>query len=332
MNIDEKIPVSTKIVFKPKNKSKPARQPICIASDSVDEEDENEEDEGTKILPMLVELQKLKKPSSGGRNINELNASPLDSKLQAPSNKNMTAAEKQGLKDVEQLEKELALNNTFSAETNRRYEDAEMLKFIEDELQKERLESLKEKEKLNQSIDSYEEPTKSTTTLPSDTKISALTDDLLLNSLPKHLLTSVSDEKSEEMLSSQMLTGIPEVDLGLEEKIRTIEATEEAKQNLSKKDHKRQTGRSTVPVNIASNFSQHNRYRINDPAQQNKRPRIDPHNPPCKIVEEPIVVVGEEPQAIQFRQPIPYEKGPSKGRASDDYYLGKFKKNMQHRH
>lgn len=80
--------------------------------------------------------------------------------------------------------------------------------------------------------------------------------------LPLHLREN-STKKSEEMLSNQMLNGIPEVDLGIESKIKNIEATEEAKQKLladqkSKKDLPSQF----VPQNFAVNFVQHNRCEI----------------------------------------------------------------------
>lgn len=52
-----------------------------------------------------------------------------------------------------------------------------------------------------------------------------------LLSLPEHLRVS-STHRSEEMLSNQMLNGIPEVDLGIEVKIKNIEATEAAKEKL----------------------------------------------------------------------------------------------------
>lgn len=52
-----------------------------------------------------------------------------------------------------------------------------------------------------------------------------------LLSLPEHLRVS-STQRSEEMLSNQMLNGIPEVDLGIEVKIKNIEATEAAKEKL----------------------------------------------------------------------------------------------------
>lgn len=68
------------------------------------------------------------------------------------------------------------------------------------------------------------------------------------------------------MLSNQMLNGIPEVDLGIEAKIRNIEATEEAKQKLVMEQKKKKDGPSQfVPTNFAVNFVQHNRckYYIN---------------------------------------------------------------------
>lgn len=52
-----------------------------------------------------------------------------------------------------------------------------------------------------------------------------------LLSLPDHLRIS-SSNRSEEMLSNQMLNGIPEIDLGIEVKIKNIEATEAAKEKV----------------------------------------------------------------------------------------------------
>ena len=57
------------------------------------------------------------------------------------------------------------------------------------------------------------------------------------------------------MLSAQMLSGIPEVDLGIEAKIQNIERTESAKRKLledaEKKDDKKEEG--------SKQFFQHNR-------------------------------------------------------------------------
>ena len=66
---------------------------------------------------------------------------------------------------------------------------------------------------------------------------------------------------SEEMLSNQMLSGIPEVDLGIEAKIRNIEATEEAKQAVLEEQRNKKSRGPTemVPTNMAVNFMLHSR-------------------------------------------------------------------------
>lgn len=57
-----------------------------------------------------------------------------------------------------------------------------------------------------------------------------------------------------------MLSGIPEVDLGIDAKIKNIEATEEAKQKLLQEQKNRKDAPSHfVPTNMAVNFVQHNR-------------------------------------------------------------------------
>lgn len=62
------------------------------------------------------------------------------------------------------------------------------------------------------------------------------------------------------MLSNQMLNGIPEVDLGIEAKIKNIEATEAAKEKLLMDQKNKKDGPSHfVPTNMAVNFVQHNR-------------------------------------------------------------------------
>lgn len=83
-----------------------------------------------------------------------------------------------------------------------------------------------------------------------------------LLSLPEHLRVS-STHRSEEMLSNQMLNGIPEVDLGIEAKIRNIEATEAAKEKLLQDQKNKKSAPSHfVPTNMAVNFVQHNRCKF----------------------------------------------------------------------
>lgn len=97
---------------------------------------------------------------------------------------------------------ETGIGTQFSAETNTRDEDAEMLKYIEGKLQEYKKASSKgggdqdEDESLPFKFLSPEEAA--------------------LLAVPEHLRKNTGSNRSEEMLSNQMLSGIPEVDLGIE--------------------------------------------------------------------------------------------------------------------
>ena len=56
------------------------------------------------------------------------------------------------------------------------------------------------------------------------------------------------------MISAQMLTGIPEVDLGIDVKIQNIERTERAKKKLLEESKVKGVGLET-----ATNYVQHDR-------------------------------------------------------------------------
>ena len=81
----------------------------------------------------------------------------------------------------------------------------------------------------------------------------------LLYEVPKNIDVKSKIMRSEEMLSSQMLSGIPEVDLGIEAKMRNIEATEEARQKLQEGNKQKFQPTAMVPTNMATNFLLHNR-------------------------------------------------------------------------
>lgn len=86
----------------------------------------------------------------------------------------------------------------FSAETNTRDEDAEMLKYIDEKLQ--------ERKRCAAGLDDEVVVASKKFLSPEEAALIAV---------PEHLRQS-SSKKSEEMLSNQMLSGIPEVDLGIE--------------------------------------------------------------------------------------------------------------------
>lgn len=157
---------------------------------------------------------------------------------------NMQALKAGKLKSASDDAYDTGIGTQFSAETNIGDTDEEMMKYIEEQL----------KLKKGIEVDSKDDANRYLT--PEEAAILAL---------PAHLREN-STKKSEEMLSNQMLNGIPEVDLGIESKIKNIEATEEAKQKLlADQKSKKDLPSLFVPKNYAVNFAQHNRcnYLIN---------------------------------------------------------------------
>lgn len=182
--------------------------------DSDDDSVGDDNDIVQKRLKLMRESSEKKKPKrnlSGGIIVTSEHQSDATS-----TSASLSAAEIKGLKEVEELERELDLKNTFSRETNRRDEDAEMNKYIDEQIRQRRLAANREREQEQASDrDDFLGPSDA-----ADTKV----DDIVLHQLVKNYSTS-TDEKSEAMLSSQMLNGIPEVDLGMSERIKTIETT-----------------------------------------------------------------------------------------------------------
>lgn len=141
------------------------------------------------------------------------------------------------------------IGTQFSVETNKRDEDEEMMKYIEEKLAK------RKGTKSDEDSQSGDDCKKSKYCSPEEAALQAV---------PVHLRES-SAKRSEEMLSNQMLSGIPEVDLGIEAKIRNIEATEDAKLKLLwEKRNKKEGPSQFVPSNMAVNFVQHNRCKQNN--------------------------------------------------------------------
>jgi hypothetical protein len=182
-------------------------------------ESSGEEDDESLLRERLEDLkvlQKLRKKPSG------IDASALASGDTSKTNKKSSVNDDPwkirsgGLVDMKRINMKPNdvrnnMNANFARETNQRDEDAEMQKFIEEQLRLKRGD-----------LQAQNDETQVKIKKPED----ALFD------LPKHLITNTSKHKSEETLSEQMLSGIPEVDLGVEERIRNIEETDKAKQRL----------------------------------------------------------------------------------------------------
>lgn len=191
------------------------------------------------------------------------------------------------------------MNSNFAKETNQRDEDAEMQKFIEEQLR------LKKEQEQKSQLGTTGETDASASPVKFKRPEDALFD------VPKYLIENTSKHKSEESLSEQMLSGIPEVDLGVQERIRNIEETERAKQKLVSGRHSRHSSSQKntteaesqyAPHNQAVNFVQHKRFDdalINpDHMVRFKVPRTNPNQKPDQ--DQP--VVGDAPKHELLKQ------------------------------
>ena len=307
-----------KIVFKKKNRIGQRRRQLSDESEEIHSEDSNEWNK----LNELKQIQNQRKRSNKGINILELTQNSNNNINNNNNSKNETKPFG-GVSDAKTLSNELDLGNTFSVETNRRDEDTDLMKYIEEELSKRKGTQMSTNKTIGERFESQEKKSDMNS---------------LFDVLPDHLIGKTS-KKSEEMLSNQMLNGIPEVELGLDEKIRNIEATEEAKVRLieNRNNRSNQSTSSFVPNNIAVCFVQHNRYNIGEDVQRlnnnnNKRLRIESQQQNT-YVEEPVVVIGDEPKQmlkLQNKSSEQNQKGfYGKDKASDDYIFEKFKKQFR---
>lgn len=281
-------------------KPRPNRKQLRKRFENSDEDSDKEDD--TSILSQLEELkcvQKLRERPNGvsivslalGQKVaNEEECLVTDPfKVKTGGLVNMAALKNGKIKKVDDAY-DTGIGTQFSAETNKRDEDEEMMKYIEDELSK-------RKGKLNSSEGGSEE-----------TKYCS-PEEAALQAVPNHLRAS-STQRSEEMLSNQMLSGIPEVDLGIDAKIRNIEATEDAKLKLLWDRHSKKDGPSQfVPTNMAVNFVQHNRFNIEDSGPPGRKDRQESD-------KKKAAVVGKRGRE-------------SSEKATDDYHYEKFKKQFR---
>ncbi|KAM7303995.1 telomere length and silencing protein 1 homolog [Ixodes scapularis] len=291
-------------------------------SEDEDSEHETEEELSREILEDTKEIQKLRKRPNGvsviGLNLGKKLTTKEELVIEDPFKlKTGGMIDMKALKGKRITMEELDavnLGNTFSVETNQRDEDADMMKYIEEELAKRRG---KGQDTETDSRDEGVDP-----------------EDVLFH-VPEHLRKS-SSKKSEEMLSNQMLSGIPEVDLGIEERIRNIEATEEAKLKLLRERMaKKERETSFVPTNMAVNFVQHNRFNIDDGSRSRYARRVPREKEPP--VAKPVVVIAEA-EAVAHSIPgrqgkggkgLSRGKGNDDEKATDDFHFEKFKKQFR---
>lgn len=279
---------------------------------SVQEDNEDGEDGNIdwQTLDNLKEFQKLKRKVNKGISVDDL--------LAVKKSNNETSKVKKvtgGLQDKKSVASDLDLGNTFSAETQRRDEDAEMAKFIESELAKRKGLQTKDEDDGNSN----------------KMKVMKSVDELVFNVLPNDLLQAGSSkERNEEMLPAQMLLGIPEVNLGIDERVRNLEETERATRKLLATQAATQRHKSLpdfTPNNTAVDFN--HRPKKN----KNVESKSDTNNKSSVIVvQEPVVVIGDEPREASFKSYNAGErqlKHPGQQKASDDYHFERFRKQFK---
>jgi len=283
-----------KVTFK---SIKKAKRPMRKREHSDDEEDFNKE-----AFEETIELQKLRKKSSG-TNVVSLALGKKMSKVEEAISGDPFKINTGGLvhmkdmKGYKAVEDSYSVGTQFSKETHIRDEDDEMRKYIETEMEKIK----------GGGEDEEKDPTNQYMT----------PEDAALMALPEHLRKSTF-KKDQQMLSAQMLTGIPEVDLGIEAKIKNIERTEQAKAKLLRESGMdKETPSEFVPTNFAANFVQHDRYKIETPTEIGReKPQFRPKEPLNRPNTVKIDASGED---LEHRADL------LKGKASDDYAFQKFK-------
>ena len=127
------------------------------------------------------------------------------------------------------------------------------------------------------------------------------------------------------MLSAQMLSGIPEVDLGIDAKIQNIERTEKAKKKLLE-ENKKKASTTYEDLQKSTNFVQHDRWKdireIEMVRDDTERVKVQQQQP----IKRPntVNIYSQEDDLILKDDSL---RGP----ASDEKALEKFKSNAARR-
>uniref|UniRef100_F6PG42 Chromosome 9 open reading frame 78 n=1 Tax=Monodelphis domestica TaxID=13616 RepID=F6PG42_MONDO len=262
--------------------------------DSESESDEQDSEEVRLKLEETKEVQSLRRRPNGvsavallvGEKVQEETTLVDDPfKIKAGGMVDMKKLKERN-KDRINEEEDLNLGTSFSAETNRRDEDADMMKYIETELKKRKgiVENEEQKVKLKNAED-------------------------CLYELPENIRVS-SAKKTEEMLSNQMLSGIPEVDLGIEGKKKKIIFTKDLKAPLWAEKTKKKKNENPFFSTQTGVYHE----ELNAPVRRHKE---EPKTRPLRV--------GDTEKPEPERSP-PNRKRPPNEKATDDYHYEKFKK------
>lgn len=298
------------------------------------DDDQQETNSASEVIEERKEMQRFRKRQAGvsavalalGKTLapeEEVENDPFKLKTGGLVELNSLIQDRNRDREGEDKEKSINLGANFAAETNRRDEDTHMLKYIEEEMAK------RKGVQLDKTIQSKPKPKSK--------------EDLLYQ-VPENINVRSKIMASEEMLSNQMLSGIPEVDLGIDAKIRNIEATEEAKQKVIEEQRNKKSKGPTamVPTNMAVNFMLHSRFydeqKNIDAESKRAAAARDKALEQEKAIRKPTVKATNSTTAASSKvdrtettmpaAAIPNKKRPGDKveKATDDFFYEKFKK------
>ncbi|KAF0464694.1 hepatocellular carcinoma-associated antigen 59-domain-containing protein [Gigaspora margarita] len=196
-------------------------------------------------------------------------------------------AEKEEEEEEDSAERKIMLDS-FTKQTNALDVDKHMMAFIEDEMRKRR-------GQISDSKNEVEDAEHTDPLNPQDELFQA----------PDHLrIESKPISEGNVQLSTTMLTAIPEVDLGIDVRLKNIEETEKAKRKLLEQRH--QKPKEEDDTFEGSNFSATNRF-------YRTRTTVSDH---------------ERNQQEQVNQPH-YKVGQRREMATDDIVAERFKKRLR---
>ncbi|KAF9968504.1 hypothetical protein BGZ73_009228 [Actinomortierella ambigua] len=279
---------------------------------SNDTQDDDSEGEGKDLsLEELVELRKLRQKKAGVA-AEELLVGDLTQKKKkkdkTPVADPWKLSSGGGLVDLDEVRRSdegtprSTTLNSFTKQTNALDVDKHMMKYIEEELKKRKgIATTDDDDNNNQAFSN------------------ALSGDMeILNQLGiRQKQTHAPDQQEGNVqLSTTMLSAIPEVDLGINERLRNIEETERAKRKLYEdKNHPSQTTSSSsgsssrfrAQTHVLSDHERASRHHHRDRDQQNN-PQIP---------------------NTRFQTHHGHQRGAGRGMATDDIVMERFKKRMR---
>ncbi|KAH6770475.1 integrator complex subunit-like protein [Perilla frutescens var. hirtella] len=200
---------------------------------SIEVEDEDQDPDHEKRLALSLEevkfLQRQREKKSGIPALPTLQPSAAAATTTTSTMAASLARSNVNDKNEGDIEKDdLVLQDTFAQETAVMVEDPNMLRYVEQELAKKRGKNIDEENQVENEVKRAEDE---------------------LYKIPEHLKVK---KRSSEENSTQWTTGIAEVQLPIEYKLRNIEETEAAKKLLQEK---RLVGRTKADSSIPSSFS-----------------------------------------------------------------------------